>query len=214
MMKPLLAVSLVVFSLFGLNAFAEDEPRYEEGKHYTLLSNPVKTTYRGDEIGEIMEFFSMSCIHCYHLEPGIERFLKEKPDNIRFTQVPVIFNNRQEPEARAFYVAEIMNLKKAQPAIFERNFVERKPFRNDQDYAKFFTQFGMTEDEYMGKALSFAVDSKIKNAMYLTGTSAITGTPSIVVNGKYQIETGVVGGNETALYVAKWLIENEAKKAQ
>jgi thiol:disulfide interchange protein DsbA len=211
MMKKVMAVSMFIFSIVSLTAYAEDAPRYEEGKHYTLLNTPLKTSYRGEEIGEIYEFFSFSCIHCYRLEPGVERFLQEKPDNVRFTQVPVVFNERQKPEARAYYVAKLLKLEEANKAIFDRNFVEKKYLRTDKAFAKFFTQFGVSEKDYMAKAYSFAVDSMVNNAIRMTGTSEISGTPAIIVNGKYQIDTGASGGNEAALYVAKWLVEHEAQ---
>ncbi len=214
MLNRLMAASFTVIAMLSVSVFAEDEPRYIEGKHYTKLSTPLKTTYRGEEIGEIVEFFSYTCIHCFNVEPGIERFLEEKPDNIRFTQVPAMFNDRQAPEARAHYVAKIMGIEEAPKAIFNRNFVDRKYLRTDKAFAGFFTQFGMTEDEYMAKAYSFAVDSMLKNSIYMTGTSNIGGTPAVVVNGKYEIQSSAVGGNEAALHVAKWLVEYEASKAE
>ena len=212
MMKNLMAVTMLVLSALSLTAHADETPRYEEGKQYTPLNTALPTSYRGDEIGEIFEFFSFSCIHCYRLEPGVERFLKEKPDNIRFTQIPVVFNERQKPEARAYYVAQLLKLDGAGKAIFDENFVKKDYLRTDKDFAKFFTQFGLSEDDYMAKAYSFAVDSLVNKSIRLTGESQISGTPAIIVNGKYQIDTGIVGGNEAALYAAQRLVQQEAKK--
>lgn len=212
MLKRIIALSFVVLAAF--TAHAEDEQRYIEGVHYTTLSTPLKTTFRGEEIGEIMEFFSYGCIHCYNLEPAIGRFLDEKPDNIRFTGVPVMFNERQAPEVRAYYVIKTLKLgDEAHAAVFDAIHKKRVSLRTDKQFAKFFEQFGVSEDKYMATAYSFGVDPLVKRSIYLTGGSGIGGTPSIMANGKYLIDSGKVGGNEMALYVAKWLVERDAAAA-
>ncbi|WP_320822090.1 thiol:disulfide interchange protein DsbA/DsbL [Reinekea sp.] len=187
------------------------EPRFVDGTHYTTLATPLKTSYRGAEVGEIMEFFSYGCIHCYNFEPAVQRFLAEKPDSIRYTYVPVMFNERQAPEVRAYYVIELLKLGvTAHQAIFNEIHQQRKALRTDGQFAKFFTRFNLTEDEYLAHAYSFGVNAKVNTSIYLTGNSGIGGTPSIIANGQYLIESGAVGGNEQALYAAKWLIEQDA----
>lgn len=198
--------------LVALSIQAEENPRFVEGQHYQVLSTPLKTSYRGSEVGEIMEFFSYGCIHCYNLEPAIARFLADKPENIRFTGVPVMFNERQEPEVRAYYVQQTLKLgDEAHQAIFSAIHKDRVSLRTDKQFAKFFADnLGVSEDKYMQTAYSFGVDPLVKKSIYLTGTSGIGGTPSIVANGKYLIDSGAVGGNEMALYAAKWLVERDA----
>jgi len=206
--------SLVFIGLLftALSVHAEDEARYVEGVHYQVLSTPLKTSFRGDEIGEIMEFFSYGCIHCFNLEPALNRFLAEKPDNIRFTGVPVMFNERQQPEVRAYYVQKTLKLgPEAHQAIFDAIHKDRKSLRSDKQFAKFFAdELGVSEEKYMQTAYSFGVDPQVQKSVYLTGASGIGGTPSIIANGKYLIDSGAVGGNEMALYAAKWLIERDA----
>lgn len=204
---------LFITSLFILTAGMSqaEDAKFIEGEHYTVLPKALQTSYRGDEIGEIMEFFSYACIHCFNLEPGVVRFLNEKPDNIRFTPVPVMFNERQTPEVRAYYVLRSLQLgDEAHQAIFNAIHRDRKSLRTDAAFASFFdSEFGIDKDRYMKEAYSFGVNAKVKTSVILTGTSGIGGTPSIIVNGKYQINSGAVGGNELALYAAQWLVEND-----
>ena len=210
MLKRALVLCFVTLTAFA--ACAEETPRYVEGKHYTVLNTPLKTNHRGDEIGEIIEFFSYGCIHCYNFEPAVDRFLAEKPDNIRFTQVPVMFNERQAPEVRAYYVILTKKLgHDAHKAVFDAIHKNRKSLRTDKAFAKFFADnFDMTEDQYMATAYSFGVDPMVNKSIYYTGNSGIGGTPTIMANGKYLIDSSAVGGNEMALYVAKWLVERDA----
>lgn len=208
MFKTLLTTGLL--SLLACFAMAED-PKYVEGTHYTRIATPFKTSFRDAEIGEITEFFSYNCIHCFNFEPALDRFKSVKPDNIRFTAVPVMFNERQAPEVRAYYVLEVLQLKdEAHQKIFNAIHNERRSLRTDSAFAKFFeANLGVTAEEYMKQAYSFGVNAKVNGSVMLTGGSGIGGTPSIAVNGKYLINSRAVGGNEAALYVAQWLVEND-----
>ncbi|TCS43846.1 thiol:disulfide interchange protein DsbA/DsbL [Reinekea marinisedimentorum] len=213
MFKRFFVITLLITAASLIHA--EDSARYVDGKHYTTLSTPLKTSYRGEEIGEIMEFFSYSCIHCARLEASIPAFLEQKPDNIRFTQVPVVFNEYQKPEVRAYYVVELLGLgETAHIQIFNEINVNRNRMNTDAKFADFFTRFGISKEEYMKQAYSFAVNAKMNQSIILTRDSQITGTPSVVANGKYRIDSGAVGSNEMALYAAQWVIQNEAATAE
>jgi thiol:disulfide interchange protein DsbA len=203
-----MALSLSFLSLF---AFAED--KWVEGVHYKTLQQPLPTTYSGDEVGEIMEFFSYGCIHCANLEPAAQAFKKSLPDNIRFSPVPVMFNERQSAEVKAYYASVLLKINdEAHQAIFNEFHIARKPMRSDQTFAKFFTRYGISESDYLKMANSFGVMGKVNQSVQLTGNSGIQGTPAIMANGKYLIDSSAVGGNSVALEVAKWLVERDAQQ--
>lgn len=213
MFKRFFVISLLITAASLIHA--EEAARYVEGKHYATLATPLNTSFRGEEIGEIMEFFSYSCIHCARLEASIPAFLDQKPDNIRFTPVPVVFNEYQKPEVRAYYVVELLNLgHSAHTQIFNEINVNRNRMNTDAKFAEFFTRFGISKEEYMKHAYSFAVNAKLNQSIILTRDSQITGTPSVVANGKYRIDSGAVGSNEMALYAAQWIVNNEADSAE
>ena len=204
------SVSILLLMLTAVFVQAA-EPRFVDGTHYQTLATPLKTSYRGAEIGEIMEFFSYGCIHCYNFEPAVARFLAEKPESIRFTRVPVMFNERQAPEVRAYFVVELLKLgTEAHKAIFNEIHEERRPLRTDAQFATFFGRFNVSEEAYLAHAYSFGVTAKVNTSIYLTGNSNISGTPAIMANGKYLIDSAAVGGNEQSIYAAKWLVEQDA----
>ncbi|MFQ3229025.1 thiol:disulfide interchange protein DsbA/DsbL [Reinekea sp.] len=206
--KILMAAALSFLSLF---AIAED--KWVEGVHYKTLVTPLPTSYSGDEVGEIMEFFSYGCIHCANLEPAAQAFKSSLPDTIRFSPVPVMFNERQSAEVKAYYSAVLLKVgDEAHQGIFNEFHVARKPLRTDKAFAKFFTRYGVSEDDYLAMANSFGVAGKVNQSIQLTGNSGIQGTPAIMANGKYLIDSGAVGGNNVALEVAKWLVERDAQQ--
>ena len=206
--KILMAVALSFLSLF---AIAED--KWVEGVHYKTLTKPLPTSYSGNEVGEIMEVFSYGCIHCANLEPAAQAFKKTLSDNIRFSPVPVMFSERQSAEVKAYYAAKLLKIDDAyHQAVFNEFHIARKPLRSDAAFAKFFSRYGISEKDYMAMASSFAVMGKVNHSVQLTGNSGIQGTPAIMANGKYLIDSGAVGGNDVALEVAKWLVERDAQQ--
>lgn len=185
--------------------------QWVDGVHYRTLPNALPTTYSGDQIGEIQEFFSYSCIHCFNFETPIAAFKASMPNNVKFTAIPVFFNERQAPEVKAFYAAQLLNVfDEAHMAIYNEIHVNRRPLRTDQAFAQFFERFNVSRDEYTKMISSFAVAGKVNQSAMLSRNSGITGTPSIMANGKYVINASAVGSNEKALEVALWLIQRDA----
>lgn len=186
---------------------AED---YQAGTHYIVLPEKIPTSYRGQEAGEIMEIFSYSCIHCFNLEPFVQSWKQNKPDDIRFTPVPVVFSPRQIPEVKAYYASVYLKVNdESHMAVYNAIHLNRNRLSSDEDFAEFFTRFGVSEDAYLDMANSFAVNVKVNQAQKITQMSQIEGTPSLVVNGKYLVSGRTAGGNERMFDVAEWLIRRD-----
>jgi len=207
MFKRVMLSALALMVLVAGSATAEE---FQAGTHYQVLPEKLPTSYRGEEAGEIMEIFSYSCIHCFNLEPFVTSWKQGKPDDIRFTPVPVLFNDRQIPEAKAYYAGQFLDvIAQSHPSIYNEIHINRNRLSSDEDFAEIFERFGISESEYMDMANSFAVNTRISLAQKITRMSQIQGTPSLVVNGKYLISGQMAGGNERMFTVAEWLIRNE-----
>lgn len=207
MFKRVMLSALALMVLAAGSATAEE---FQAGTHYQVLPEKLPTSYRGDEAGEIMEIFSYSCIHCFNLEPFVTSWKQGKPDDIRFTPVPVLFNDRQIPEAKAYYAGQFLDvIEQSHPSIYNEIHINRNRLSSDEAFAEIFERFDISESEYMDMANSFAVNTRISLAQKITRMSQIQGTPSLVVNGKYLISGQMAGGNERMFTVAEWLIRNE-----
>ena len=55
--------------------------------------------------------------------------------------------------------------------------------RSMDELATFYTQFGVTKDEFLATAQSFAVDAQMRREQMDVRNFGITGTPSMVVKG-------------------------------
>jgi thiol:disulfide interchange protein DsbA len=81
-----------------------------------------------------------------------------------------------------------------------------------EDAAKFYkANAGVPIDKFLETSKSFAVDNKVRAAEELIQRYRVDRTPTIVVNGKYRLQTESAGGNDQLVELVKWLVAKESK---
>ena len=209
-MRPLM---LLAASLL-LTATAQAQPvRFEAGMHYKMVQ-PVQPTNNAEKI-EVVEVFGYLCPHCNNFQPFIEPWSKRQADYVEYLRMPVVFQRAWEPFARFYYATEALGvLGQAHPAIFKAIHNDRQRFRNDEDLAAFVTQFGVSAEDYEKAAKSFAVDTKIRRATTMAQRYGVTGTPSVIINGKYLVTAKMAGGHAEFIEVIEYLVGLEGAELQ
>ena len=115
-----------------------------------------------------------------------------------------------ELHAKAFYTAQVLGVMDTMhPVIFQAMNVDRKPLSSEAEIAKLFAANGVPEEDFAKAFNSFGVSSHVRQANSRARAAKITGTPSMMVNGKYQISTREAGSQANMLKVAEFLIEKE-----
>jgi thiol:disulfide interchange protein DsbA len=205
--RLLLSLSLLVVT--PLIAVAEEAAQnYLVGTNYDLITPAVRTA-DPDKI-EVAEFFWYGCGHCYTFEPMIEQWKKSLPDDVAFHGSPAIWNAQMELHARAFYAAEVLGvLDTMHPVIFQAMNVDRKRLSSEAEIAALFTANGVSAEDFAKAFSSFGVSSQVRQANARARAAKITGTPALMVNGKYHISTRKAGSQANMLKVAEFLIEKE-----
>jgi protein dithiol oxidoreductase (disulfide-forming) len=179
---------------------------FMEGTHYTRLESPQPTS-DPDKI-EVVEMFSYACPHCFHLDPYINEWLKSKPDDVVFIRLPVVFRPSWEPLAKAYFTAELLGvLDKTHSALFDAIHVKNQKFEDEAALRDFFVSQGVDPKDFDKTYNSFAVAVKVNHAKLMTRRYAITGVPTLIVNGKYSAG----GEDENVLKVVDYLIAQERK---
>lgn len=183
---------------------------YQEGLHYFLIDGaPVNA---GGPI-EVVEAFSYLCSHCNTFEPYITAWKKRKPENVEFRRIPVVFGRGSwELYARGYVTAEMLKVgEEAHLAMMDQLWKEKNVMRSMEELADFYSQFGVDREKFLAAASSFAVDSKLKRDQLKLQSYGITGTPSLVFNGKYRITgNAAVPSFDVMLDVVNYLIEQES----
>ena len=200
-----------VFLVLGAVNFAVGQP-WEEGEHYDIVS-PVLRTSNPEKI-EVMEFFWFGCGHCYTFEPLLAAWKKTLADDVVFKGSPAIWNSTMEIHAKVFYTAEVLGIsERINPVVFRAINQDRKPLTAESDIATLFESIGVLKSDFFDAFNSFGVGSQVRQASSRARSAKITGTPEIVINGKYRITTRKAGNQTNMLKIADYLIDKERGSA-
>lgn len=206
-MIPVSRVLLVLLALFALQMPAL-AATFKEGTDYDLLPQPGKVEVPGKL--EVREFFWYGCPHCFELEPILAQWRKTLPADVNFVHTPAPMNKNWVPHAHAYYVAESMGkLDEISAKLFHALHVKRDKLFSQEELAGFFTQFGITEEEFNKRYNSFAVRVKVKQAEALTKNYRLRGVPALVVNGKYLVKAKAGQTSQSMLQVVQFLLDKE-----
>tara|TARA_Y100000590_G_scaffold151799_1_gene174401 strand:- start:3458 stop:4114 length:657 start_codon:yes stop_codon:yes gene_type:complete len=193
--------------LFFSCAQAEE---YVQGRHYQILDNPTVT--RNPSKIEVVEVFWFGCNHCYALESYIQPWKKDLPNDVDFWKSHITWNAQAETHARLFYSAKALGIEeKAIPAAFTAIWRERRNLLGNSEVEYFFKGFGIEKERYLSVSNSFGVNNAVKQANNRMRQWAVTGVPTIIVNGKYKVSGTREIGTSKLLEVVDFLIEKERK---
>jgi len=195
-MKQLFMVLLMPLFAFSISACAE---KYNEGKQYTKVNETISAK------AEVREYFSFYCPHCLRFEPFMETVKKSLPAGVKFERNHVDFLRAASPKIQAMLtksvvVAEQLGMdKKLIGAVFNYIQVQRAVVTSEKDIRNIFVLNGADGDKFDKLMKSFNVNSKAKSMKKHQDTmskkGALTGVPTIIVNGKYRINTQALDKN-------------------
>ncbi len=198
----------VIMGLVGQSAALAAEAQYKEGQHYQVLSQPVRT--RDSDKIEVVELFWYGCPHCYHFEPLVKKWKQNQGDDVDFWRSPAIWNDRMKLHARAFFTAKALGvLDQVHEPLFTTLVVERKRLDSADKIEDLFAKHGVDREKFRDTFNSFGVNSQVTQAGARARSYKITGTPELVVNGKYRVAAGMAGGQAEMLEVADFLVKKE-----
>ncbi|MEQ9465405.1 MAG: DsbA family protein [Haliea sp.] len=206
MFKRFLALALVV--LAPLAAIAQEEQTWEEGTHYDLIAPAIRTADPAKV--EVVEFFWYGCGHCYTFEPLISRWKETLGEDVTFVGSPAVWNKPMELHAAMYYAAQVLGvLDSMHTVMFQAMNVDGKRLASEAEIRSLFTANGVDGEDFDKAYGSFGVSSQVRQANSRARAAKITGTPEMMVNGKYRISTRKAGSQANMLKIADFLIEQE-----
>lgn len=203
-------IILLLFSaVSAVRAEATAVSALQEGRDYELVTPPQPTSEPGKV--EVLEFFWYGCPHCYHFEPDLNAWLKKKPDNVAFIRQPAIFNERWGAHAKMYFTAEALGvIDRMHPALYDAIQNQKLKLETEDEQAEFFAKQGVPADDYHKAYRSFSVDTKMRQAEGMAAHYGVTGTPALVVNGKYRTGGKLVKSFPQMIEVMQGLIAMES----
>jgi len=115
-----------------------------------------------------------------------------------------------ELHSKAFYTAEVLGVSDTMHlALFQAMNVDKKRLASEGEIASIFGANGVSEEDFVKAFNSFGVGSMVRQASSRAKAAKITGTPEMMINGKYRISTRKAGSQAGMIEVANFLIEKE-----
>lgn len=195
-----------------LSGMANAQP-WESGVHYRTLTNPVSTS--SQEGVEVAEVFWYGCPHCYNFKPLAEAWEESAPEYVNYVRLPAVLGESWAPHAIAYYALEALGeLDKVHDALFDALAGERRPLNSAEALADFVADHGVDSEAFIDAYNSFTVQSRVRQAQARIMGAQVTGTPTMLVNGKYVVSASMANGHENVLKVVEHLVEKERALAE
>jgi len=187
---------------------------WKEGVQYQEIPFPVPVE-TGHKI-EVREFFWYGCPHCFHMEPTVTAWLKNKPKNAEFVRSPAVLGPSWQLGATAYFTYQALGVvKRMHEATFNAIHEEGRIFSSIEDFADFAAEHGINRTEFLKTANSFGVQLKLKHEADVDRESGIHSVPTFVVDGKYLTDEGLAGNKQELVKLIDYLVqkaERERKK--
>ncbi len=187
------------------------KPNLEPGKDYVEIEGGQPLAPLDGKI-EVVEVFTYWCGHCNEFEPLVRAWQSKLPADVRFTFLPMA-GGPNDTLAKVYFAAETTGmLDKVHDTMFHAIHAERSlsPNASVDQILEYLGGKGV-DTKTLGSAMeSFAMQARLNQSMQFAMRSGVTGTPTLVVNGKYRI----LGRSQNeVLQIANALIAQERAAA-
>ena len=204
-------ILIAIIALFASPALVWAETTWQEGEHYTVVSPAVRVGPTDQVI--VTEFFWYGCGHCYTFEPMLQAWKQSLPEGSRLQPSPAAWNEGMKLHAKAYFTAETLDvMEPMHDAIFKAMHVERNRLGSKGAIRELFVANGISAKDFDRAFDSFGVNSQVSQAEARARSAKISGTPSVLVNGKYLIEARKAGSQANMLKIADFLVQQELAK--
>jgi len=213
-----LRFALIAAALAASTAFASPTAPVN-GADYTTLAQPQPVQATGKKV-EVIEFFAYHCPACNMLEPSLNQWVKRQGDNIVMRRIHLPFQGPADPEAHLFLTLEAMGkLEEYHSRVFNAVHVQRQRLMKDDAIIEWAAKNGLDRAKFMETWNSFGVTSKLRRLQTLSSNYKVSGTPTIIIDGKYVVSPSQVGeankiqGIEPTMQATMQVMDALVKKA-
>jgi len=178
----LVRITMFVCALFMAATLQAEE--FSENRHYEVLDNPASKT------PEIIEYFSFYCMACYRFEPIAKELAATFPEAFKKSHTSGLSPKpgMGSKMTQAYSLALMLNKEQAiSEHIFKQQFGQRRSIDTREKIKDIFVQAGVSENDFKRGFNNFSVKARAKQMDKDARDKNVTGTPTLIVNGKYKI---------------------------
>ena len=168
-------------------------PAPVEGEDYITIAGGVPFSPVDGKV-EVVEVFGYVCPACFRFQPSLASWKSRLPADVNFIYVPAMFGGTWDDYARAFYTAQTLGvLEKTHEPVYRAIHIDGK-LKGErgrdsvEDIAGFYATQGVDANQFTATMKSFGVNAQTARAKQFAQRSKISGTPSLIVAGKYLVK--------------------------
>lgn len=202
--------TFILASVFAglVSGAALAQSQWQAGQHYDEITVPVNVGSSDRVV--VTEFFWYGCGHCYAFEPMLAAWEKQLPEGVVLEPSPAIWNPTMAVHARAYYTAKALGVfETMHPAIFDAMHKGRQRLATESAVRELFVANGVDGTAFDRAYNSFGVNSQVQQADSRARAARISGTPSMMVAGKFLIETRKAGSQANMLSIVDSLVAEQ-----
>jgi len=175
------ALTLLFFSVVS-GAAAQQVMRAEID--YRVIENPQPVSVTTGI--EVIDFFWYGCPHCYNLQPALERWIGRKPADVTVRRIPAVLRDSWAPHARIYYTLEVLGeTERLHQRVYHDYHVGKLAMSKPEVMSEWAVRNGIARERWDEAYNSPQVAQKLAEAAKQTRAYKVTGTPSLVVQGRY-----------------------------
>jgi protein dithiol oxidoreductase (disulfide-forming) len=157
---------------------------------------------------EVIDFFWYGCPHCYNLQPALERWISRKPADVTVRHIPAVLRDSWAPHARIYYTLEALGeVERLHQRVYHDYHVEKLAMSKPEVMSEWAVRNGIARERWDEVYDSPAVAQKIKTAGQLSRTYKVTGTPTLVVQGRYLTSGSMVESLDGMITILGGLVQ-------
>jgi len=205
-MKKIIIMLLISFS----TALLAVEPK--PGVNFKTTKNIIPTESK-DKI-EVVELFWYGCIHCFNMDPYLDKWADNLPKDVTFKRIPAIPRKDWIESAKAYYALETLGVvNKLHEKLFDAIHKEKSLKHNDtKALIKWIAVNGKLDKKDVESAFnSFSMKAKLSRSYKIFKSAGATGVPTMIIDGKYFTSSTMAGGEQNAIDIMNFIIKNVRK---
>lgn len=182
------------------------------GVNFKTTKNIIPTESK-DKI-EVVELFWYGCIHCFNLDPYLDKWADNLPKDVTFRRIPAIPRKDWIESAKAYYALETLGVvNKLHEKLFDAIHKEKSLKHNDtRALIKWIAVNGNLDIKDVESAFnSFSMKAKLSRSYKIFKSAGATGVPTMIIDGKYFTSSTMAGGEQNAIDIMNFIIKNVRK---
>jgi thiol:disulfide interchange protein DsbA len=217
---------MLALTVAGLAAAASAQAQeWVAGKHYSVIATQ-RTNVAAGKV-EVMEVFSYGCPACNQFRSTMKKLKASLPPNAQLVFLPASWNAPENWPTfqRAYLTAQSLGVaEKAHDAMFEAIWTTGELGVSDptthrlkaklpsiEDIARLYQRVaGVKPADFVNASKSFGVDLKMRQADGQIVAMQVSGTPTLVVNGKYRVNNENLAKDDDIIELVKFLVAKES----